>query len=159
MANRTSRLLLKPIACSVLVVLAGCGGDARVAPVLGVVTLEGEPVPDASVTFMPKEGGRPAFGITDSDGKFELTTFAAGDGAVIGSHAVAISAVDEQVSDKAEALGEEFGSLSELMQPKPQQKQTWRIPPVYSESGSSGLEFDVKRGERNQADFELSRKP
>ena len=107
---------------------AGCDDDARVSRVQGVVTLDGEPVADATVTFMPSEGGRPAFGITGSDGSYELTTFNAGDGALLGSHAVAIMAVDEEVTDKAEAMANELGSLAEVMQPRKRPQQTWRIP-------------------------------
>ena len=140
-------------------VLAGCGGDDRVAAVHGIVKLDGDPVADASVTFMPKEGGRPAFGITNAEGAFELTTFESGDGALIGRHVVTIMAVDETTNSKAEALAEEHGSLAEVMHPRSMTKQEWRIPPRYSEDDSSGLEFEVVRGADNQADFLLSTKP
>lgn len=141
----------------VLVCVVGCSGDDRVAPVTGVVTLDDKPIAEASVTFMPKEGGRPAFGVTDAEGKYELTTFEEGDGALIGNHVVTILAVDEKVSDKATAAAEEHGSLSEFM--APQAKQKWIIPERYSEKDTSGLSFDVKPGENNQADFPLTKKP
>jgi hypothetical protein len=142
-----------------LTALTGCGGDARVAAVHGIVTLDGEPVGDASVTFMPKEGGRPAFGVTNADGTYELSTFETGDGALLGNHLVTITAVEEKVSSKAEALAEQHGSLSELMQPHRTPKQIWRIPQNYSDSDTSGLEFEVSRGVNNQADFPLNTKP
>lgn len=153
-------LVQRILSCIVLLVIAstmGCSGDDRVATVQGTVTLDGEPVGDASVTFMPKEGGRPAFGITDADGTYRLTTFKDGDGAMIGEQLVTITAVDEEVSSKAAAAAEEMGSLSEVMQPRA--KQIWRVPQVYSESDTSGLEFAVQRGETNQADFDLKSKP
>lgn len=147
------------LALVLLVVLTGCGGDDRVSRVSGTVTLDGKPVGDASLTFMPQAGGRPAFGVTADDGTYELTTFESGDGAVHGNHVVTITAVEEQVSNKAEELAEEHGSLSELMLPNQQPKQIWRIPEAYSDSESSGLEFEVKRGEMNQADFQLQSQP
>lgn len=127
--------------------------------VSGTVTLDGEPIAEASLTFMPQDGGRPAFGITDSEGSFTLTTFADGDGAVHGEHLVTIVAVEEDVDSKAEELADEFGSLSEVMQPSRRQRQIWRVPQRYSESGTSGLQFDVKRGEKNIANFSLTTKP
>ena len=152
----TSRIL----SCVALVVISsmiGCRGDDRVATVRGTVTLDGEPIGDASVTFMPKGGGRPAFGITDAEGAYTLTTFEDGDGAMIGHQLVTITAVDEEMNEKAAAAAEELGSLVEVMQPPP--KQIWRAPQVYSESETSGLVFEVKRGEVNQADFDLKSKP
>lgn len=135
----------------------GCGGDDRVAPVTGVVTLDDQPIANASVTFMPAEGGRPAFGVTDADGKYELTTFQEADGALIGSHIVTIVAVDEKVNDKAVAAAEEHGSLSEFMHP--QAKQKWIIPERYSAQDTSGLSHDVERGKLNRADFPLTKRP
>ena len=151
---KESRLSLHVTALVCLGLVAGCSGDARVSVVQGTVTLDGKPVADASVTFMPTEGGRPAFGITDASGKFQLSTFATGDGALLGIHTVTIMAVDEQVSSKTEKLAEEYGSLTEVMRPNARPKQVWRTPQRYSEAETSGLEFEVKRGE-NQADFAL----
>ena len=143
----------------VLLLSIGCGGDDRVSDVSGTVTLDGEPIADATLTFMPQDGGRPGFGITDANGAFTLTTFAEGDGAVHGAHSVTITAMEEKVSEKAEELAEEFGSLSEVMQRRRKPKQIWRVPQRYSESDTSGLEFEVKRGEKNVADFSLTTEP
>jgi hypothetical protein len=54
-------------------VLTGCG-DAKmnVAPVSGTVTLDGVPLASASVTFQPKDGGRPSFGVTNEQGRYVL---------------------------------------------------------------------------------------
>jgi len=101
---------------------------------------------------MPKEGGRPAFAITDDDGNYELTT------KTQGAHTVAIMAVDETVNAKAEEAAEEFGFLSEVMVPNQKPKQVWRVPEIYLDSETSGLEFEIKRGGDNQADFPLEKK-
>jgi hypothetical protein len=53
--------------------LCGCGGaNVNVAPVSGTVTLDGAPLKTASVTFQPKEGGRPSFGVTNDQGRYVL---------------------------------------------------------------------------------------
>lgn len=146
-------------ACIFIVVLftQGCGKKSSVSPVQGIVTLDGTPVPDASVTFMPAEGGRPAFGISDAQGKYTLTTFEQGDGALHGNHLVTIMAVDESADAKAKEMAEEIGSLAELAS-RPA-KRTYRVPEIYSDKETSGLSFEVKAGEQNQADFPLSKTP
>lgn len=62
--------------CSgLLLVLAGCSGSsgARV-PVNGEVRLDGKPLPDVTVTFIPEKGtdGLGGFGKTGSDGRFVI---------------------------------------------------------------------------------------
>ncbi|MEZ6130184.1 MAG: carboxypeptidase-like regulatory domain-containing protein [Planctomycetaceae bacterium] len=54
---------------------AGCGGDGlERAQITGVVTVEGTPLSDASVQFLPLEGtpGEGALGSSDAEGKFEV---------------------------------------------------------------------------------------
>ncbi len=54
----------------------------------GVVLLDDKPVAGAAVVFVPNEGGRPAHGETDANGRFQLTTFRERDGALLGRHAI-----------------------------------------------------------------------
>jgi hypothetical protein len=55
------------------IMLAGCGkSNMAVAPVSGKVTLDGAPLKSASVTFQPKDGGRPSFGVTNEHGRYVL---------------------------------------------------------------------------------------
>ncbi|MEK6247545.1 MAG: carboxypeptidase-like regulatory domain-containing protein [Planctomycetales bacterium] len=69
----------------------GGGGDHDpTIPVSGTVTLDGMPLADATVSFIP-ENGRPANGTTDADGRFELTTYEKGDGVAISKHKVTVS--------------------------------------------------------------------
>jgi hypothetical protein len=82
-----------------LVTAIGCGdsGEHGVASAGGTVTLDGKPVPDLVVTFTPQAGaaggnpGKSATGRTDAAGKFTLSTYKVGDGAIVGSHQVAVS--------------------------------------------------------------------
>lgn len=142
---------------SVIALVAGCGGDSRFAPVSGVVTLDGEPVANATVAFLSKEGGRRAFGTTGADGAYELSTLSPGDGAVPGEHLVTISAVDIVEDEKTKKMTSELGSLASDL-PLPPPKKVWRLPQVYSEAETSGLKFTVERGS-NQADFPLTKDP
>jgi len=77
--------------------LVGCsGGDFPTALVTGRVICEGKPVPHVMVFFEPTEvkvkgqTGQAGFAIAEEDGTFKLTTFKAGDGAVMGHHRVRV---------------------------------------------------------------------
>ena len=150
--------------CYLLLILisAGCSGDSRVAGVSGTVSLDGEPVGNAAVAFVPVDGGRPAFGITDTSGKYELTTFAAGDGALIGSHVVTITPAEDPepaADDASDSEDESLNSVVAEFKPKKRPKRRSRIPDLYADQDTSGLSFEVRRGEANVADFSLSPNP
>lgn len=71
-------------------VMAGCGPrNPATTKVEGVVALDGQPIEGAAVVFTPSSGP-PATGTTDSDGRFVLSTFKQGDGAVLGQHRVTV---------------------------------------------------------------------
>jgi hypothetical protein len=78
--------------------VVGCGSP-RFAPVSGRVTLDGQPVPDAVVMFLPvaPEGGIDApgpgsLGLTNEQGEFTLKVVAeGGPGGLVGEHRVAIA--------------------------------------------------------------------
>lgn len=81
----------------------GCG-KFKVAPVSGVITLETQPLEDATVTFTPQssvEGEVPvSSGRTDAQGQYTLQMVSDGtDGALIGKHSVRISRNIETESD------------------------------------------------------------
>jgi len=79
-----------------LATLAGCGGSKNVGRVTGTVTLDGQPLPDALVTFSPmKEGGSSGLGKTDSAGAYSLTYSAGVNGAEIGENRVTISTITQ----------------------------------------------------------------
>ncbi len=66
----------------------GCGSD--LARVTGTVTLDGKPLPAATVEFQPKEGS-PSYGETDANGRYELMFAAGKPGAQVGEYTVRIS--------------------------------------------------------------------
>ena len=77
-------LVLLPLGCG------GGGSDLDLKGVSGTVTLDGQPLPDATVVFTPKGGGRQVFGLTDEDGEYELAYTTTGEGAPPGEYIVAI---------------------------------------------------------------------
>jgi len=132
------------VALATLVLVTGCGpGKPATVPVSGTVTLDGSPLEGASVTFTPAAGGRLATGTTDASGKFTLMTFAAGDGAIVGSHKVGVS--------KMEAAAGQQGDPSNQMLSGPpgaggSQPPKSLIPKKYSNPEKSGITVEVKSG-------------
>lgn len=118
--------------------LAGCGGSDRppMEKVSGTVTLDDQPIEGASVMFMPVDGGKPAYGVTDAAGRFRLTTYDDGDGALVGDHRVTIT--KKEVSG---VIVTEDG-LSGGIAPEGIQEK-WIIPERYSNPDASGLEQTV----------------
>jgi hypothetical protein len=92
---------LLPIALLVLttMVASGCG-DGRPArvPISGLVMIDGKPLSFGDVMFVP-EAGRASQSKLDQNGRFILTCFGDGDGAVLGKHMVTITA-GEPISSK-----------------------------------------------------------
>lgn len=77
--------------------LVGCGPSEPTAEILktvpasGILTYQGKPLANHDVTFFPTDGRRPASSRTDDHGKFTLGTNGPDDGAVTGTHKVAIT--------------------------------------------------------------------
>lgn len=115
--------------------VSGCGSSLpEVAPVRGVVTFDGKPLPEfkhAGVVFTPKAGMPASSVISPTDGSFVLTTYQSGDGARIGTHAVAVSAT---VDDRSANMEKDYPGLRFV------------IPEKFANRDSSGLEIEVKPG-------------
>jgi hypothetical protein len=118
--------------------LAGCGSNTSpVAQVRGKVLLNGEPLAKGAIVTLP-EGGRGARGAI-IDGQFELGTFGNADGALIGTHKVAIIANEPAQTTDPEA---------------PPSKSL--IPQRYNNPAASGLTIEVKASEANTPTIKLT---
>ena len=75
------------------VLLTGCGsgGGPPLGKVSGTITLDGEPLADAAVTFEPIGRGRPSSGYTDEEGNYTLEYNEGQLGAPLGEYVVKIS--------------------------------------------------------------------
>jgi len=76
-----------------IVLVAGCGSPPR-ATVEGVVTLDGKPLPDVEVQFIPEPeqgpGGVPASGYTDESGRYRIEASGSG-GVSVGPNRICIN--------------------------------------------------------------------
>lgn len=123
------------VAVCCLVPLAGCGRKA-VAPTAaaaGVLTCDGKPLPGMNLTFTPV-AGRSATGTTDAEGRFSLSTFKRGDGAVPGKHRVTLSSpsTDEPMPGTPEAAAWKPAAL--------------RFAKKYAAPGTTDLEVEIPAG-------------
>jgi hypothetical protein len=102
------------LAAVIAVLFAGCsGGGAEQKPthrVVGTVAMAGGPVAGATVMFAPTEGQPVATGITDTSGKYELTTYEGGDGAVKGTFKVLVMRSAKAKKDDGELDHDAFAS-------------------------------------------------
>ena len=96
MMKRLYDLSALGLCIGVLALVGGCGSDGpEIAEVEGQVLMDGQPLPDATVTFEPA-GGRSSLGRTDEEGRFELRYSSTESGALVGDHAVRISTFEPQ---------------------------------------------------------------
>lgn len=131
----------------VLLCIGGCNeGPYELAPISGTVTLYGQPLANATVSFMPRGEGRDivgpgSVGTTDAEGNYTLRTFKEEHGAVVGNHTVRISTYksrfkDIKNSDKLEVVSIEH------------------VPWHYNRN--TKLSFNVPSGGTDEADFVLT---
>lgn len=99
----TAAALLAAVAAALATTGCGPGNGLSLARVSGKVTYMGEPVTFGTIMFEP-EGPDvpPAAGSIGKDGTFVLSTEDPGDGAVVGTHRVAIIGLEE-LADAAQA--------------------------------------------------------
>jgi len=149
----------------VTAMLVGCTGSSgtgkgpKMARVTGPVTLDGTPVPGATVIFAPKPGaiGTAASGTTDAQGRYSLN-------AVPDSYVVTIVK-----TESTEAEGAKPTSMEDAMKQKMKREREAKtkkgaapnvkdlLPVKYSSATTSNLTADVKDG-TNDIPFRLDSK-
>ncbi|MFM8283308.1 MAG: hypothetical protein ACKOCW_07085 [Planctomycetaceae bacterium] len=156
----SARWLVAAIACiAIVAAAAGCSGGPKRPPtvkVTGKVTMNGTPVPGATVSFQPSAtGGRAAVGITDGAGQYVLTTFEAGDGAIAGDYGVAIvkSETGAAAGLSSNANSDDYVPPEGLKEPPPAKSL---IPPRFGSPRESGLRATVGGGSTT-FDFDLGK--
>jgi hypothetical protein len=131
-------------ACALLA-LIGCSGRPKnvARSVTGKVTLGGQPLAGARVTFTPKEGGSPAMGKTDDAGAYSLVwSFTRGrkiEGAQIGENVVTISTYVEG-APKAKP------PVAEVPEKVPYKYRFSEPPTVTVKPGSNTIDIPLEPG-------------
>jgi hypothetical protein len=114
--------------------LAGCSNSATRYPVEGQVLAGTQPVAEAMVVFHPRfetpPGDPKPLGITNSEGKFQLTSLQSNDGALPGDYRITIELRQERTSGE------------ELVRDGPN-----LLPPRYARPDSTPFQFKVGSGQ------------
>ena len=130
----------------------GCpqGSDQpAISPVTGTVTQGGTPVAGATVTFVPTGDGPSAAGVTDASGKYTLSTYAGGAGAVPGQYGVKIVKFETPddaggggvgIDSKEYEAAQQAGAAAEAAEPKN------LLPAKYADPATSNLTATVDEG-------------
>jgi hypothetical protein len=138
-----------------LFALLGCSAAApkmpELTPVEGTVTINGQPLPNAQISFIPAgdaSSAAIATGVSDDNGKFTLTC-AGKPGAALGENTVTVieGPVDEKL--RGEDQQGQFASAAEKLKNRP-------IPPDYAVAAKSGIKVTVTAGQKDYA-IELKR--
>lgn len=105
-----------------MVLVAGCGKSGpELAPVSGRVTLNGQPLENADISFQPDNAKSPSAARTDKDGHYELGYKRGVLGGIVGQHTVRIK-VSPEVVRNAPRIAPRFNTKSELRREvKPEQ--------------------------------------
>ena len=119
--------------------LVGCGqrGPEGV-PIEGLVTHNGEPVPNLRIYFVSTEG-RPSWGDSDSSGHFVLDYDGQKKGAKVGTHKIWVVDLGSNVDPTA--------AMSGAARPK-RSPAAAEVAQKYAQ-GKSTLEVEVKKADRN----------
>jgi hypothetical protein len=164
--NSLSLLCLSALFC--FSTLVGCsGGDASLAPVSGIVTLNGKALPGLRVTFYPEpaEGnanpGPFSTAVTDAEGKFSLVDRYGNPGAMVWRHKIEFEwdEMDEQgLSDAMEGDGDGKANKAEVAKAQAEMKKFTKIPKQYEGGGSAQFTVDVPSGGLESYALEMTSK-
>lgn len=131
LSMRLTSVVFASSAIALAAALSGCSGS-NAASVSGTITLDGQPLPGANVSFYPDEGANaPAYGQTDSQGRYSLST-GSESGLAPGKY-VAVVVATKEPAQPYDATGAEV-------------PPTLVTPAKYSDANKSDLKVEVKAG-------------
>jgi hypothetical protein len=146
----TMKLFLPLTLIVVITAALGCGSDApkgpekiSTTPVDGVVTLNGKPAAEVSISLHHSEGKVAPRGISDKDGKFSIATYGKDDGAPTGKYKVtAAKNMTKEISPGVLAPPPPGGFKSD-------------IPTKYESVNTTDIAVEIKAGEKNSLKIDL----
>src|SRR5437763_7975974 len=129
------------LGCILASLPTGCSRNGLLE-VEGTVLLDNQPVPDATVLFIPEGGsGQPAQGVTDENGRFQLTTFKDKDGALPGAYKVTVTkSVPPPQPPEAEP-GDSRSIMAHFKAIKQQKQEKSPLPAVYANEKTTPFRY------------------
>lgn len=148
--NHRGDLTLRAITAFVCLVfcvslVSGCNSGAGLPPTVpaeGIVTLDGAPVADATITFIADAGTYNASAVTDKEGKFAMKAFEEKKGAVPGSYKIAINKTI--VESREGRKGESDVNLKQGLPMKYSNFLTSELTIKLGDAGDKNLKFELK---------------
>lgn len=144
--------ILAVVAATVCATL-GCGSGANLDDlnsVSGVVTLDGEPVADASITLYPTaEGARSAGCLSDEKGEFKFQTLQANDGVADGEYKVVVTKkveLNPYTEEEYKKLNESGASHKKLFPGRPEPSFEDALPKKYGNVETTDLTLTINGG-------------
>jgi hypothetical protein len=148
------RQLIACLTAGIMFASVGCGSGTKAAKteqVEGLVTLDGQPVPDATVTFVPVQDGvgAAAAGRTDAEGKYRLTALVTGAhaeggaGTLPGEYYVGVMKVSLPPPPTSE------DAVGPSKQRPRETKLTHVVPEKYNDPKKSEIKVTVKEGKND----------
>lgn len=132
------------------VLLAGCskGGLNDLNKAKGVITLDGQPLANASITLIPTTpNARSAGAISDEKGRFEFQTLNSNDGVAAGEYQVTVTKfiMENAYTDEEARIFSEAGGKShkQVFPDRPEPKSVNQIPARYANQATSGLTLTI----------------
>lgn len=162
---RTGRSAFAILVAGCLVAAGGCSGRwgdkwrslmPPTYPAAGTVTYRGKPLEGATVVFHPLEGvaksRRAAAGVTNSAGRFVMTTLKPQDGVAAGGYQVTVEKTTTVVPGAVSMPPDEFGAFPLGADPSAAKPL---IPEKYFSPATSGLSAEIKASGRNEFAFAI----
>lgn len=89
MSKRVRSMSIGVLTIVLFVPLVGCGpSNPELGQVKGVLTMDGEPIKNGSIEFVPTGGGRPSLALTDEEGRYTAYYLPNVPGAMKGKHRI-----------------------------------------------------------------------
>ena len=150
-----TRRIVPLVLISLAGLLPGCSSEEPanpdLVPVTGLVTYRGAPVADAIVTFRAADNSTSAFGQTNAEGIYRLTTKQTNDGALPGNYLVT---VEKMATDSAGQLPEDHPDYGKA--PIVDSRPRSLLPPKFAAPMSSGLQATVTADGDNDIPLQLT---
>jgi len=145
-----AQVRLAVLTCLGAFAIAGCARKAPLAQVEGTVRLDGRPLADVLVCFLPdpdkQTSGPRSVAVTDENGHYGLRCDDQREGAVLGWHRVLLEDMTLYSVSRQDRAG---GSRPALVS---------RLPPRYTTATQTPLYFEVKPGTQT-IDLDLKSRP
>ena len=154
--SRSSLAALVSALLLALVIGPACGPTSsgpKTYPVSGTVTLKGQPVDGATVTFQAADGKGAAVGTTDSSGNYALTAGPWGRGAAAGEYRVSVVKFKAAAPEAPAGTGDNYVPPDPNKPPPPPPEN--ELPAKYADAKNSGLTASVKESGDNKFDLKL----